>query len=301
MKPNYWNLLTKLGFVALLYGPSQVLAQNISLGSAANFAVLGGSTVTNTGTATVVNGDLGVWPGTSITGFPPGIVNGTIHQTDAVAQQAQTDLTAAYIAAAGRPCGTTLTGSDLGSVGTLGPGVYCFANSAQLTGNLTLSGAGVYIFKIGSALTTASGSSITLTGGADPCGVWWQVTSSATLGTTTSFVGNILALSSITLNTNASVNGRILARTGAVTLDGNHVISACFGGPAPPVPSPTPNPNATPTPTGTPATPTPIGTPGPSPSPTLPSAVVPTISGWAMIAFGGLLAMVAFAVIRRLI
>ena len=299
MKRNYWTLLTKLGFVALLYGPSQVLAQNISLGSAANFAVLGGSTVTNTGAATVITGDVGVWSGTSITGFPPGIVIGTIHQTDAVAHQAQTDLTAAYVDAAGRPCpplpppgGHNLTGLDLGSVGTLGPGVYCFNTSAQLTGNLTLSGAGVYIFQVGSTLTTASGSSITLTNGADPCGVWWQIGASATLGTTTSLAGNVLALTSITLDTNASVNGRVLARTGAVTLDGNHVITACFGGPPPPVPSPTPNPNATPTP---------IGTRGPSPTPTPPSAAVPTISGWAMIAFGGLLAMVAFAVIRRLI
>jgi Protein of unknown function (DUF3494). len=304
MKPNYWTLLAKLGFVALLCGPSQVLAQNISLGSAANFAVLGGSTVTNTG-PTVVTGDLGLWPGTSITGFPPGLVIGAIHQTDSVAQNAQSDLTIAYNDAAGRPCGTTLTGSDLGSVGTLGPGVYCFATSAQLTGTLPLSGAGVYIFKIGTTLTTASGSLVTLTAGASACGVWWQVGSSATLGTTTSLVGNILALQSITLDTNASVSGRVLARNGAVTLDSNNV-TACSGGPAPPVPTPIPPtptvtgtpPTLTPTVTGTP--PTVTGTP-PSPTPTLPSPAVPTISGWAMIAFGGLLVMVAFAVIRRVI
>ena len=269
MKPNYWTLLAKLGFVALLCGPSQVLAQNISLGSAANFAVLGGSTVTNTG-PTVITGDVGVSPGTSITGFPPGLVIGTIHRADSVALNAQNDLTIAYNNAAGRPCGTTLTGSDLGLVGPLGPGVYCFSTSAQLTGNLTLSGAGVYIFQIGSTLTTASSSSITLTNGASACGVWWQVGSSATLGTTTSLAGNILALQSITLNTNASVNGRALARNAAVTLDSN-TVTACFGGPAPPVPTPTPAP------------------------------AVPTISVWAMIAFGGLLAMVAFAVIRRAI
>lgn len=234
------------GFVVLLFlfgRPSGVVAQNISLGSAANFAVLGGSTVTNTG-PTVITGDVGLWPGSSITGFPPGILIGTRHQTDAVAQQAQTDLTAAYNDAAGRACGTILTGSDLGSVGTLAPGVYCFATSAQLTGNLPLSGAGVYIFKIGSTLTTASNSSVTLSNGASACGVWWQVGSSATVGTTTSLAGNILALTSITLNTNASVNGRALARNGAVTLDSNNV-AACSGGPNPPVPPP-PSLNAVP-------------------------------------------------------
>lgn len=242
MKKKAPGILACVGFVALLYVPSQALAQNVSLGSAANFAVLGGSTVTNTG-STVVTGDVGLWPGTSITGFPPGIVIGTIHQTDAVAQIAQSDLTAAYNDAAGRPCGTTLTGSDLGSVGTLGPGVYCFATSAQLTGNLPLSGAGVYIFKIGTTLTTASGSSVTLSNGASACGVWWQVGSSATLGTTTSLAGNVLALTSITLNTGASTDGRVLARNGAVTLDSNNV-TACSGGPGPPVPPPTPPPGA---------------------------------------------------------
>lgn len=223
-------------FVALSYVPSQALAQNVSLGSSSNFAVLGASTVTNTG-PTVVTGDVGLWPGTSITGFPPGIVLGATHLTDAVAQQAQSDLTTAYNDAAGRPCGTTLTGQDLGSVGTLGPGVYCFATSAQLTGTLPLSGAGVYIFKIGTTLTTASNSSVTLSNGASACGVWWQVGSSATLGTTTSLAGNVLALASITLNTGSNLNGRALARTGAVTLDSNNV-AACSGGPSPPVPPP---------------------------------------------------------------
>ncbi|HEY3351293.1 MAG TPA: ice-binding family protein [Thermoanaerobaculia bacterium] len=192
--------------------------------------------MTNTG-PTAVTGDVGLWPGTSITGFPPGVVLGATHLTDAVAQQGQSDLTTAYNDAAGRPCGTTLTGQDLGSVGTLGPGVYCFATSAQLTGTLPLSGAGVYIFKIGTTLTTASNASVTLSNGASACGVWWQVGSSATLGTTTSLAGNVLALASITLNTGANLNGRALARTGAVTLDSNNV-TACGGGPPPPVPPP---------------------------------------------------------------
>jgi hypothetical protein len=236
MKKTSPSLLGCVGLIAVLYGPSQALAQNVSLGSSSNFAVLGASTVTNTG-PTVVTGDVGLWAGTSITGFPPGTVVGATHQTDAVAQQAQSDLTTAYNDAAGRPCGTTLTGQDLGSVGTLGPGVYCFATSAQLTGTLPLSGAGVYIFKIGTTLTTASNSSVTLSNGASACGVWWQVGSSATLGTTTSLAGDILALASITLNTGANLNGRALARTGAVTLDSNNV-TACSGGPAPPVPPP---------------------------------------------------------------
>jgi hypothetical protein len=236
MKKSPSAFLVCAMFVALSYVPSQALAQNVSLGSSSNFAVLGASTVTNTG-PTVVVGDVGLWSGTSITGFPPGTVFGATHQTDAVAQQGQSDLTTAYNDAAGRPCGTTLTGQDLGSVGTLGPGVYCFATSAQLTGTLPLSGAGVYIFKIGTTLTTASSSSVTLSNGASACGVWWQVGSSATLGTTTSLAGNVLALASITLNTGANLNGRALARTGAVTLDSNNV-TACSGGPPPPVPPP---------------------------------------------------------------
>jgi Ice-binding-like len=232
------------GFVALFLVPSPLLAQNVGLGSASRFAVLGATpNVTNTG-PTLVIGDVGVWPALSITGFPPGSVIGTLHFGDAVAQQAQTDLTAAYNDALGRSCPAlnNLTGMVLGSGGTvlsLVPGVYCFASTAQLTGNLVLNGAGVYIFQVGSGLTTASGSSITLTNGASACGVWFQVTSSATLGTTTSLAGNILALTSITLNTGASVNGRVLARNGTVTLDSNNV-SACAGGPGPGIPGPIP-------------------------------------------------------------
>jgi hypothetical protein len=202
-----------------------------NLGVAAGFAVLGGSAVTNTG-PTVVNGDLGVSPGTAITGFPPGIVNGTIHAADAVALQAQSDVTSAYNDLAGQACDFNLTGQDLGGL-TLVQGVYCFATSAQLTGVLTLDAQGdlqaVWVFQIGSTLTTASNSSVDIINSGSECNVFWQVGSSATLGTDTVFVGNILALTSITLNTGAQMDGRALARNGAVTLDTNEVSSNMCG------------------------------------------------------------------------
>lgn len=199
----------------------------VDLGSADPFAVLAGSTVTNTGASTV-HGSLGLWPGTAITGFPPGVVTGgTIHSADAVAMQAQGDLVTAYNVAAGAACGDTLTGQDLGGL-TLTPGVYCFATSAQLTGTLTLNAQGnanaVFVFQIGSTLTTASSSSVVFTNGGQGDSVFWQVGSSATLGTTTNFAGNILALTSITLDTGANIGcGRALARNGAVTMDTNNV------------------------------------------------------------------------------
>jgi LPXTG-site transpeptidase (sortase) family protein len=200
------------------------------LGTLTSFAVLGSSTVTNTGSS-VVKGDVGLSPGTSVTGFPPGIVipPGTIHAADPVALQAQSDLTTAYNALASQTCNTTFTPpTDLGGL-TLTPGVYCFGSSAGLTGKLTLNAQGnpkaVWVFQIGSAITTAPGSSIAfINGGLNPgCNVFWQVGSSATLDTTTAFVGNILANQSITLNTNASLAGRALALNGAVTLDTNKI------------------------------------------------------------------------------
>jgi len=202
-------------------------AISVDLGTADPFAVLAGSTVTNTG-ATNVHGDLGVWPGSAITGFPPGIVSGgAIHDADAVAMQAQSDLITAYTFAAGEACGNVLTGQDLGGL-TLTPGVYCFASSADLTGTLTLNAQGdpnaVFVFQIASTLTTASSSSVVFTNGGQGDSVFWQVGSSATLGTSTEFAGNILALTSITLDTGANIGcGRALARNGAVTMDTNDV------------------------------------------------------------------------------
>jgi len=222
------------------------------LGAAGSFAVLGASTVTNTG-PTVVNGDLGVSPGNAVTGFPPGLVTGTINAGNAAAASAQNSITTAYNQLAGQACDVNLTGQNLGGL-TLTPGAYCFSSSAQLTGTLTLDGQGnpgaVFVFQIGSTLTTASGSRIVLINGAQPCGVFFQVGSSATLGTTTSFVGNILALASITLNTGANNNGAVFARTGAVTLDTNVVraVGSCGSGPQP-VPTPLPAPLPAPVPT----------------------------------------------------
>ncbi|HUP62400.1 MAG TPA: ice-binding family protein [Thermoanaerobaculia bacterium] len=216
--------------VTLLLGALPASAQ-ISLGTSQSFGVLGGSTVTNTGPSSIT-GNVGVSPGSSVTGFPPGVVvGGAIHAGDATAGQAQTDLTTAYTAAAGTACNVDLTGQNLGGL-TLTPGVYCFSSSAFLTGTLTLDLQGnpnaFFLFKMGSTLTTASGSSILLinSGGTTcPPNLYWQVGSSATLGTGSSFTGNILALTSITLNTGANMNGRALARNGAVTLDTNTVAS----------------------------------------------------------------------------
>ena len=233
--------------VALTFAGTAEAATRVPLGTAEPFAVLAGSTVTNTG-PTVINGELGLSPGTSVTGFPPGTVNGSQHVTDATAAQAQTDLTTAYNNAAGQaPSGTV--SADLGGQ-RLTPGVYRSASSLGLTGALTLDAQGdanaVFIFQAGSTLTTASASSVNLVNGTQACNVFWQVGSSATLGTASSFRGSILALTSITVTTGATVDGRVLARNGAVTLDTNTITrSRCAG--APPTPTPTPTPSPTPT------------------------------------------------------
>jgi len=196
------------------------------LGRAQDFGVLAASTITNTG-GSVITGDLGLSPGTSVTGFPPGTVTGTQHITDAAAAAAQTDATVAFVALAALTPSTDLTGQNLGGL-TLPPGNYHFTSSAQLTGTLTLDAAGdpgaTWVFQIGSTLTTASASAVALINGAVAANVFWQVGSSATLGTTTTFKGTIIAQASITANNGASVtDGRLLALTGAVTLDDNAI------------------------------------------------------------------------------
>ena len=207
----------------------------VVLGTAGNFAVLAGSTITNTG-PTVVNGNIAVSPGTAITGFGPGIVLGAIHAGDAVAATGKNDLTTAYNDAAGRACpGPPLPGDIGGTV--IAPGVYCVASSVGITGTVTLNGNGnpnsVFIFQIGTTLTTAAGNSaVNLIGGAQASNVFWQVGSSATLGTNTIFNGTIMALASVTVTTGAVLNGRALARNGAASLDSNAITtpSASPGG-----------------------------------------------------------------------
>ena len=239
MKRANRDLVIIAGLVVLLDGAPPASAQTApSLGAAQTYAVLGGSTVTNTG-PTIIGGDLGLSPGTSITGFPPGVVTGTIHAADAAALSAQNSLITAYNSVVSQACTQDLTGQDLGGK-TLTPGVYCFSTSAQLTGGLTLNGQGnpaaVFIFKIGSTLTTASGASVVMTNSGSQCNVFWQVGTSATIGTSTAFAGNILALSTITATTGASVIGRTLARNGAVTLDTNSVTPATCAVPVPTLP-----------------------------------------------------------------
>ena len=202
--------------------PAGALASAVDLGTAKSFSVLGGASVTNTGPS-VLSADLGVSPGTSVTGFPPGTVLGTSHVTDAVAAQAQSDLTIAYNNAAGQASDAAMPPDLVGL--TLVAGVYTSSSSALLTGTVTLDAQGdpsaIFIFQIGSTLTTASASTVSLINGADPCNVFWQIGSSATLGTNTTFVGTIMALTSATVNTGTTVEGRVLARNGEVTLDTN--------------------------------------------------------------------------------
>src|SRR5579859_3476085 len=198
-------------------GAAPLGAVSPSLGAAGAFSILGGTTVTNTG-PTNASGAVGVSPGSAITGFPPGMAGGGTHSNDSSAISAQGANTAAFTAL-DQGCTTTYPGvKDLGGL-TLGPGVYC-ASAFQVSGNLTLSGSGVWIFKSGSTLNTASNASVS---GGDPCNVWWRVVSSASLGTGSHLIGNILALTSISLATNAGVDGRALAQTGGVTLDSNGV------------------------------------------------------------------------------
>jgi len=219
----------KLSVVFLLIFSLFALTAQAQLGSAGMFGVLGASAVTNT-VPTVIDGDLGVYPGTSITGFPPGIVNGTIDDGNAVAMQAQTDALAAFNFFEGLSSNENLTGQNLGGL-ELTPGVYTFNSSAQLTVALTINWEGLsnqsVVFQIGSTLTTASASMVTGINMGQNDNIYWAVGSSATLGTTTAFMGTVIASASDTLNTGATDDcGRIIALNGAVTLDDN-VVNNC--------------------------------------------------------------------------
>jgi type VI secretion system secreted protein VgrG len=224
MKSTKYLSILSVMTIGVFYGVSPVFAA-ISLNSAQNFSVLGASTVTNIGD-TVITGDLGVSSGTSITGFPPGVLNGTVHQTDAVAGLAQIDALSAYNAIKAISSTQALTG-DLGGQ-TLAPGVYDFTSTAQLTNALTLDFTGnptaQFIFRIGTALTTASNSIISLINGS-AANVFWEIGSSATLGSGTLFKGNILANQSITLDNGTILDGKAIALNGAVTMDTNTINS----------------------------------------------------------------------------
>ena len=217
--------VTALGLLVALPGNAQAAAVQVPLGTANSFVVLAGAGITNTG-PTTLNGDLGTFPTTSITGAGSLTVTGTNHAGDAVTRRAKTDLVTAYNTAAGEgptsPIAADLTGR------TLTRGVYNSASSIGLTGALILDAAGdpnaVFVFQAGSTLTTGSGSQVFLRNGARSCNVFWKIGSSATLGTNSRFVGTVMAVTSITLTTGARVVGRALARNGAVTLDTNTII-----------------------------------------------------------------------------
>ena len=216
--------LFSAGLLVALVSGAQAAAKSVPLGTADSFVVLAGSGITNTG-PTTLNGDLGTFPTTSISGTGSLTVTGANHAGGTVTQGAKTDLVTAYNTAAGEGP-TSPIAADLGGR-TLTPGVYNSASSIGLTGELTLNAGGdpsaVFVFQAGSSLTTASASRITMVNGAQACNVFWQVGSSATLGTNSSFRGSILALTSITATTGASITGRLLARNGAVTLDTNTI------------------------------------------------------------------------------
>jgi hypothetical protein len=207
---------------------TQICQPPVPLGSVANFDAVAGSTVTNTGPTTIAGGDIGLSPGSAVTGFPPGsmVPPAVMHVTDPIAAQGQLDLTSAYNYAAGLPGGAVLPG-DLSGL-TFTPGLYKNSSTVILSaGNVTLDAQGdanaVFIFQIASTLTTLGSTQVVLAGGAQAKNIFWQVGSSATLGTNSIFKGTIMALQAVTLNTGASLQGRALARNAAVTFDSNTV------------------------------------------------------------------------------
>jgi len=283
----FLSIAIALGLTCGVVGGNRAAAAEapVGLGTAASFAVLAGTTVTNTGPS-VISGDVGVSPGSAVVGFPPGVVNnGTIHAADAVAAQAQADVTTAYNDAAGRSTTATVT-ADLGGQ-TLVSGVYT-GGTLGLTGTVTLDAQGdpnaVFIFQAASTLITASSSVVALTNGADACNVYWQVGSSATLGTNSTFVGTVLALTSVAATTSATINGRLLARNGEVTLDSNVITNSTCATPAP-----TTTTTQAPTPTTVAAVPFPGGLPGTG------------ASAWPqlLLAFGLVLVGGIFVAVRR--
>jgi hypothetical protein len=268
------------GAIALFIASQSAVAAPapVGLGTAGSFAVLAGTTVTNTGPSSI-SGDLGVSPGSAVTGFPPGTVsNGTIHSADGVAAGAQSDLTTAYNDAAGRSPTANVPGF-IGAGQTLTPGVYKASSSLDVGGSLILDAGGdpnaVFIFQAPSTLVTDSASSVILTGDAQACNVFWQVGSSATLGTSSAFSGSILALTSISVDTGDTIAGRALARNGAVTLDDDTITAPAACATSSPTPTPTPT-TATATATATSTTsPTPTPT-RPAPTPTATTSTTPT-------------------------
>ncbi|MET3860703.1 hypothetical protein ABIE38_001625 [Dietzia sp. 2505] len=247
---------------------------SINLGTAGSYAVIAGAQITNTGPSTI-NGDIGLSPGTAITGMGAATVTGTTNATNAAAQQAQADLTIAYNQAESQPPSDTANYSQIGDLpAPLTSGTYNATSSMNLTGTVTLDGENdpnaVFIFQAGSTLVTGSDSTVSLINGANPCNVFWQVGSSATLGVGTNFVGTVMTLADITANTGATVQGRLLAQTaGAVTLDTNTINITPCGEPTVPTTTPT---TTEPTDTTEPTTPTTTETTDPSTSvPTTPT------------------------------
>lgn len=260
---------------AALVGTALAAQAPVGLGTATGFAVLAGTTITNTG-PTTITGDVGLHPGAAVTGFSTVTLNGAQHVADAVALKAKNDLVTAYGDAAGRTPVTAVP-TELGGT-TLTAGVYG-SDTLGLTGTLTLDAEGnssaVFIFQAASTLITASDSSVALVNGASACNVYWQIGSSATLATATSFKGTILALTSIALQTGATIEGRALARNGAVTLDTNVIDTSACASPA-----------ATP-----PATDTAPSTPAATAAPVLLSVVVLLVV--AALAFLGTIRLLA--------